>query len=90
MVVGRKQEKPTLPRTLAEVHEWVHVRFPPEDASLTEKITFRRENKRMYERVADIDRGHFHESMAFASFEERRIGELEEMAAEVMRSVGAK
>lgn len=60
------------PRTLLEAHEVVMRRRPPDTAKPSDWVAFRLGNARVYEAVADVDRGHHHEALYWAGYEKRR------------------
>ncbi|WP_396135349.1 AMED_5909 family protein [Amycolatopsis sp. A133] len=64
------------PKTLRDAHEVVMDRRPPNDANPSVWLAFRLGNARLYKAVADIDRGHHHEALYWASYEERKAGEI--------------
>ncbi|WP_255638365.1 AMED_5909 family protein [Amycolatopsis sp. DSM 110486] len=61
------------PTTLYGAHQWAQSRYPPPDAPPSTVIAFHQENKRMYERIADMDRGHHHEALYFVGYEQRMV-----------------
>jgi hypothetical protein len=67
---------PNEPRTLREAHEIAMDRRPVPDANPSVWLAFRQANARMYEKVADVDRGHHHEALYWAGHERRRAGEV--------------
>ncbi|WP_167384895.1 AMED_5909 family protein [Amycolatopsis tolypomycina] len=64
------------PRTLREAHEVVMDRRPPNDANSSVWLAFRLGNARLYKAIADVDRGHHHEALYWAGYEERKAGEI--------------
>ncbi|MGW3966847.1 AMED_5909 family protein [Amycolatopsis sp. NPDC005003] len=68
--------KPTEPRTLRAAHEIATERLPAPDANPAVWLAFRQSNARMYEKVADVDRGHHHEALYWAGYERRKAGEV--------------
>jgi hypothetical protein len=63
-------------KTLRDAHEVVMERRPPRDANLSIWLAFRLANARMYKAIADVDRGHHHEALYWAGYEERKAGEI--------------
>ncbi|MEU4673009.1 AMED_5909 family protein [Amycolatopsis sp. NPDC023774] len=74
------------PTTLYGAHQWVQSRYPPTDAPPSTVIAFHLENKRMYERIADIDRGHHHEALYFVGYEQRMADAAREEALRLDKS----
>lgn len=66
----------TEPKTLRDAHEVVMDRRPPNDANPSVWLAFRLGNARLYKSVADVDRGHHHEALYWAGYEERKAGEI--------------
>ena len=64
------------PRTLRDAHEVVMERRPPMDANLSVWLAFRLSNVRLYRAIADVDRGHHHEALYWAGYEERQAAEI--------------
>jgi hypothetical protein len=71
-VTVRKAE----PKTLREAHEVVMDRRPPNNANPSVWLAFRLGNARLYKAIADVDRGHHHEALYWAGYEERQAGEI--------------
>ncbi|MBE8520109.1 hypothetical protein ILP97_21855 [Amycolatopsis sp. H6(2020)] len=71
MTVRRRE-----PKTLQDAHEVVMDRRPPKDANPSVWLAFRLGNARLYKAVADVDRGHHHEALYWAGYEERKAGEI--------------
>jgi hypothetical protein len=67
---------PDKPRTLRDAHEIATDRRPAPDANPSVWLAFRQANARMYEAIADIDRGHHHEVLYWADYERRQAGEV--------------
>jgi hypothetical protein len=67
---------PDKPRTLRDAHEIATDRRPAPDANPSVWLAFRQANARMYEAIADIDRGHHHEALYWADYERRQAGEV--------------
>jgi hypothetical protein len=68
----------TMPKTLQNAHDVVTERRPPEDAKPSEWLAFRLGNARLYKAIADVDRGHHHEALYWAGYEERQATALQE------------
>lgn len=66
----------TEPKTLRDAHEVVMDRRPSKDANPSVWLAFRLGNARLYKAVADVDRGHHHEALYWAGYEERKAGEI--------------
>jgi hypothetical protein len=64
------------PKTLWDAHEVVMERRPPKDANPSVWLAFRLGNARLYKTIADVDRGHHHEALYWAGYEERQAGEI--------------
>ena len=64
------------PKTLREAHEDVMERRPPNNANPSVWLAFRLGNTRFYKAIADVDRGHHHEALYWAGYEERQAGEI--------------
>lgn len=64
------------PKTLREAHEVVMERRPANGANSSVWLAFRLGNARLYKAIADVDRGHHHEALYWAGYEERKAGEI--------------
>jgi hypothetical protein len=64
------------PKTLWDAHEVVMECRPPKDANPSVWLAFRLGNARLYKTIADVDRGHHHEALYWAGYEERQAGEI--------------
>ncbi len=64
------------PETLREAHEVVMDRRPANNANPSVWLAFRLGNARLYRVIADVDRGHHHEALYWAGYEERQAGEI--------------
>ena len=64
------------PRTLSEAHDDALARMPDREAPVSAWVAFRRANARMYQAVADIDRGHHHEALYWSDRERREVEKL--------------
>lgn len=67
---------PSMPRTLAEAHEAVAAIRPPRTAPLTEWLAYHQRSAAFYAEVAEIDRGHHHETLFMAERERQRAQEI--------------
>ncbi|MFD9892859.1 AMED_5909 family protein [Amycolatopsis sp. NPDC059027] len=65
------------PKTLWEAHEVVMKRRPRGNAKSSDWVAFRLGNARLYEAVADVDRGHHHEALYWADYEQRQAEEIQ-------------
>ncbi|RSM40698.1 hypothetical protein DMA12_26075 [Amycolatopsis balhimycina DSM 5908] len=63
-------------KTLQEAHDVVLERRPPKNADPSDWLAFRLGNARLYKAIADVDRGHHHEALYWAGYEERKAGEV--------------
>ncbi|SDH50549.1 hypothetical protein SAMN05192558_10233 [Actinokineospora alba] len=70
-------------RTLAQANELLGSQRPRQSAPLTEWLTFYRHSAAVYAEVAEIDRGHHHEALYWASRERARA---EEIVSEIDRA----
>lgn len=75
--VGRgSTAEPDPPRTLAEAHEALGAIRPRQTAPLTEWLTYHQRAVALYAEIAEIDRGHHHESLFMAERERQRVKEI--------------
>lgn len=63
-------------RTLAQANELLGSQRPRQNAPLAEWLTFYRHSAGIYAEVAEIDRGHHHEALYWASRERTRADEI--------------
>lgn len=77
MSTGESTEKPT---TLAIAHRVLAAAEPPKGAPRSDWVTYYRRSARVYEEVADIDRGHHHEALYW-------VGRMQRKADEVQRQI---
>jgi hypothetical protein len=76
-----KPTKPVMPRTLVEAHEALaHIR-PSRQAPLAEWLAYYQRSAALYAEVAEIDRGHHHESLYWADHERDRLKEIKTQIA---------
>jgi hypothetical protein len=73
--VTGKRSKPVL---LMEAHELLTRERPSPTASAERWLSYYRRSAAVYTEVAEIDRGHHHEALYWASREERKAHEIEE------------
>ena len=72
-----KTTKPVMPRTLAQAHETLARIQPGRQAPLAEWLTYYQRSAALYAEIAEIDRGHHHESLHWADHERERAKEIE-------------
>ena len=60
---------PAVPRTLVEAHEAVARIRPSQQAPSDEWLSYHQRSAALYTEVAEIDRGHHHESLYWADHE---------------------
>ncbi|MGH3862385.1 AMED_5909 family protein [Actinokineospora sp.] len=75
--------RPTMPKTLSQTHELVMRFRPAYTASPAEWKAFREKAARLYTEIADIDRHHHHEAMAWATSEREKAAEIGRAMREV-------
>jgi hypothetical protein len=68
--------KPVMPRTLGEAHEELARIRPSRQAPLAEWLTYYQRSAALYAEIAEIDRGHHHESLYWANHERERAKEI--------------
>jgi hypothetical protein len=68
--------KPVMPRTLGEAHDELARIRPGRQASLAECLAYYQRSAALYAEVAEIDRGHHHESLYWADHERERAKEI--------------
>ena len=61
--------KPVMPQTLVEAHEALARIRPARQAPLVEWLAYYQRSAALYAEVAEIDRGHHHESLYWADHE---------------------
>jgi hypothetical protein len=69
-------EQPTVPQTLAEVHQLLDRIRPATDAPPSTWRAYRQYSSKVYAQVADIDRLHHHEAMYWARQEGKLANEI--------------
>lgn len=65
-MASAKAAEPNPPRTLVEVHAALARIRPPQKAPLDQWLSYYRRSAAMYTEIAEIDRGHHHESLYWA------------------------
>jgi hypothetical protein len=66
-VVNAKETGVQTPRTLIEAHDLLGRLRPPSTAPRQARIAFYRRSAAIYAEIAEIDRGHHHEALYWAS-----------------------
>ena len=64
-----KPTEPVMPRTLVEAHEALARVRPSRQAPLAEWLAYYQRSADLYAEVAEIDRGHHHESLSWVDHE---------------------
>ncbi|MFI6095520.1 AMED_5909 family protein [Lentzea sp. NPDC051213] len=67
-------------QTLMQAHEALSRLMPRPDASPKAHAEYHRRSAAVYARVAEIDRGHFHETMFWATREREKAEAIEQSA----------
>ncbi|MDQ2884187.1 MAG: hypothetical protein M3Y48_24345 [Actinomycetota bacterium] len=70
-------DKPTEPVTLVEAHEVLARARPGRQAPLAQWLAHYQRSAALYAEVAEIDRGHHHESLYWADHQRERLKEIE-------------
>ena len=86
MVTEKKTGEPNQPQTLVEAHEALARLRPARQAPLTEWLAYYQRSTAWYAEVAEIDRGHHHESLYWAEHERARAKEIKAQIAAQKRS----
>ena len=68
---------PVMPQTLVEAHEALARIRPSRQAPLAEWLAYYQRSAALYAEVAEIDRGHHHESLYWADHEREQAKEIE-------------
>ena len=76
-----KPTAPVAPRTLMEVHEALARVRPGRQAPLAQWLAYYQRSAALYAEVAEIDRGHHHESLYWADHERERLKEIKAQIA---------
>jgi hypothetical protein len=76
-----KPSKVVVPRTLVEAHESLARIRPGRQAPLAEWLAYYQRSAALYAEVAEIDRGHHHESLYWADHERERLKEIKTQIA---------
>lgn len=66
------------PLTLWDAHQVLSAVEPAKDASPEVWLSYYRRSARVYADVAEVDRGHYHEAMAWSNRERAKAVELQE------------
>ena len=80
-MAAKQVRRETAPQTLREAHDFVHRLRPAPDADSAAWGLFHQHSARVYEHVADIDRGHHHEAMYWFGYEQRKAAEFADKLA---------
>ena len=67
---------PVMPQTLGEAHEALARIRPGRQAPLAEWLAYYQRSTTLYTEIAEIDRGHHHESLYWADHECERAKEI--------------
>lgn len=76
-MTGDEPAKPVMPQTLGETHEALARIRPARQAPLAEWLAYHQRSAALYAEIAEIDRGHHHESLYWADREHERAKEIE-------------
>lgn len=68
--------KPVTPQTLVEAHEMLARIRPGRQAPLAEWLAYYQRSAALYVEIAEIDRGHHHESLYWADHDRERAKEI--------------
>jgi hypothetical protein len=71
-----KDAEPNPPRTLVEAHEALAQIRPPRKAPLGQWLSYYQRSAAMYAEIAEIDRGHHHESLYWAEHARNHAQEI--------------
>jgi hypothetical protein len=71
-----KPTEPVMPQTLVEAHEALARLRPSRQAPLAQWLAYYQRSAALYAEVAEIDRGHHHESLSWADHERDRAKEI--------------
>jgi hypothetical protein len=71
-----KTTTPVTPQTLVEAHEILARSRPGRQAPLTQWLAYYQRSTALYAEVAELDRGHHHESLSWADHERERATEI--------------
>jgi hypothetical protein len=80
-MVAYEASKLIEPRTLAEANEVLADVRPPRTAPLSEWLAYHQRAAAWYAEVAEIDRGHHHESLFMAEQAHQRVKEIKAQMA---------
>ncbi len=73
---GKSSDQEEPPRTLAEANEMLASIRPAQQAPLIEWLSYYQRSTALYAEVAEIDRGHHHETLFMAERERQRLKEI--------------
>jgi hypothetical protein len=76
MMIMDKTTEPVMPRTLVEAHAVLARIRPARQAPLAEWLAYCQRSAALYAEIAEIDRGHHHESLHWADHERERAKEI--------------
>jgi hypothetical protein len=76
-----KTRKAVAPQTFVEAHEALARIRPGRQAPLAEWLAYYQRSAALYAEVAEIDRGHHHESLYWADHERERLKEIKAQIA---------
>ena len=71
------KERSSAPTTLMQAHELLTQARPRAQASTQTRLTYYRRSAAMYAEMAEIDRGHHHECLYWATRERAKADELQ-------------
>jgi hypothetical protein len=71
-----KPTEPVIPRTLVKAHEMLARIRPGRQAPLAEWLAHYQKSAALYAEIAELDRGHHHESLYWADHERERAKEI--------------
>ena len=75
-MTGDETTKPVMPQTLVEAHEALARIRPDRQAPLAQWLAYYQRSAALYAEVAEIDRGHHHESLYWADQQRQRAQEI--------------
>ncbi|MGH3547837.1 MAG: AMED_5909 family protein [Pseudonocardiaceae bacterium] len=75
-IAADETPQPVEPRTLDDAHEAVAAIRRARTAPLVEWLAFHQRSAAVYAEVAEIDRGHHHETLFMAERERQRVTEI--------------
>lgn len=78
------------PKTLSGAHAQMAKERPKADAPLVDWLRFYRRSAAVYAEVAEIDRGHHHEAMYWATRERERANDVQDRIDRSKRALAAR